>query len=203
MSAEPGRRFADLSFPVRGEAIARDYARSLDRALCLALDWLEAEEEAGVHPIKGLAETAGRMLVSRRTRIVLRLPAHRLEAAARLAGARFDLGGPVELGEPVVRELVPYPVVYARLVSVGCEDELMFQAEVCRQVTQAGVKCEMIVGRRRELGSGEIRCMGFGLMLHGLSPEHSISIQAHGLGANRRLGCGIFVPHKTIAAVSA
>jgi hypothetical protein len=38
-------------------------------------------------------------------------------------------------------------------------------------------------------------------MLHELSPEHSLRMQAAGLGAQRKLGCGIFVPHKSAGAV--
>jgi hypothetical protein len=38
-------------------------------------------------------------------------------------------------------------------------------------------------------------------MLHALSPEQSLRLQQHGLGPQRLLGCGIFVPHKSAAAV--
>ncbi|GAB4167535.1 MAG: type I-MYXAN CRISPR-associated protein Cas6/Cmx6 [Rhodocyclaceae bacterium] len=197
----PQPRVADLAFPVEGEAIACDYAQALERALCLALDWLEAEETAGVHPIRGLAESAGRMLISRRTRIVLRLPQERLENASRLAGSRLDLGGVVELGPPAVRSLVPYPVLYSRLVSLGCEDAAEFDARARRLAHEAGVSCDIIVGRRRDALRGQERFAGYGLMLHGLSPEDSLRIQSCGLGANRKLGCGVFIPHKSIAPV--
>jgi len=39
-------------------------------------------------------------------------------------------------------------------------------------------------------------------MLHGLGPEHSILMQRVGLGDNHMLGCGIFVGHKSVAAVA-
>jgi len=141
------------------------------------------------------------MLVSRRTRIVLRLPASRLEAAAHLAGRSFDLGGTVELGAPAVRDLVPYPVLYSRLVAIGPEDAGEFDAAARRMAEEAGVKCEIIVGRKREGSRGPERFAGFGLMLHGLSPEDSLRMQSSGLGTNRTLGCGIFIPHKSIAPV--
>ncbi|MEK7361238.1 MAG: type I-MYXAN CRISPR-associated protein Cas6/Cmx6, partial [Pseudomonadota bacterium] len=35
------------------------------------------------------------------------------------------------------------------------------------------------------------------------SPEHSLRMQATGLGAERKLGCGLFIPHKSAAAVGA
>ena len=40
-------------------------------------------------------------------------------------------------------------------------------------------------------------------MLHDLKLEQSALLQQVGLGEHRKLGCGIFVPHKSIAAVAA
>ena len=44
--------------------------------------------------------------------------------------------------------------------------------------------------------------VGFALSLHGLAPEESLRMQAEGMGGDRRLGWGIFVPPKSIAAVA-
>ena len=39
------------------------------------------------------------------------------------------------------------------------------------------------------------------LVLHGLSTADSLLAQQRGVGLLRKLGCGVFVPHKSIAAV--
>ena len=39
------------------------------------------------------------------------------------------------------------------------------------------------------------------LAVHDLAPEHSLLVQSVGLGSERKLGCGIFVPHRLAAAV--
>jgi hypothetical protein len=44
---------------------------------------------------------------------------------------------------------------------------------------------------------------GFSLLLHGLTPAQSLAVQESGLGEGRKLGCGIFVPHKSVVAVGA
>jgi hypothetical protein len=44
---------------------------------------------------------------------------------------------------------------------------------------------------------------GYSLMLDGLSPADSLRVLEAGLGRHRRLGCGLFVPHKSAAAVRA
>jgi hypothetical protein len=46
-------------------------------------------------------------------------------------------------------------------------------------------------------------CSGFSLMIDGLSPEHSLRLQMHGLGPLRSLGCGVFVAHRSAAALHA
>jgi hypothetical protein len=35
-------------------------------------------------------------------------------------------------------------------------------------------------------------------MLAGLRLEQSLALQRHGLGDERKLGCGLFIPHKGI-----
>ena len=37
------------------------------------------------------------------------------------------------------------------------------------------------------------------LMLAGLALGQSFALQRHGLGEERKLGCGLFIPHKDIA----
>jgi hypothetical protein len=38
-------------------------------------------------------------------------------------------------------------------------------------------------------------------MLDGLNAAHSLRVLEAGLGPHRRLGCGLFVPHKSSVAV--
>ncbi len=40
-------------------------------------------------------------------------------------------------------------------------------------------------------------------MVADLTVEESITLQQRGLGAGRKLGCGLFIPHKAIAAMKA
>jgi hypothetical protein len=44
--------------------------------------------------------------------------------------------------------------------------------------------------------------VGYSVALVGLSPEESLVVQCEGVGGERRLGWGIFVPHKSIAALA-
>lgn len=193
----------DFAFALTGDTIAPDYGDALYRALAAALPWIDEEPLAGVHPIRGLTACAGRLLVGGRTRLVLRLPRERADACAGLRGARLELPAPLQVGPFTQRELLPYPVLHSHLVVTGAAEEGDFLEDIARATAELGIKGEAIVGRRGALRAAAQRFDGFSLMLHGLTPEDSLRAQRYGIGLHRMLGCGLFVPHKSIAAVGA
>jgi CRISPR-associated protein Cas6 len=194
---------ADFAFAVSGDRIDADYPSALHRALAAALPWLDHESQAGIHPMRGLTPCEGRLMVGGRTRVVLRAPIQRAADCARLEGARIEVPAPLLIGRVTMRELLAYPVLHSRLVVTGADVESDFVADVERGVAELDLDCELIVGRRGELQTEVGRLVGFSLMLHGLSAGESLRVQEHGLGRHRKLGCGLFVPHKAIAAVGA
>jgi CRISPR-associated protein Cas6 len=198
-----GDNAVDFAFAVSGERIGRDYAGGLYRALAAALPWLDDEPLAGIHPMRGLTPCADGLMVGGRTRLVVRAPARRAADCERLQGAHIEVPAPLTLGRVSVRELLAYPVLHAKFVVTGAEEEADFVADVQRGVAELKVDCAMIVGRRGELNVGGQRLVGFSLMLHGLTAAESLHVQERGLGLHRKLGCGLFVPHKSIAAVGA
>jgi hypothetical protein len=56
------------------------------------------------------------------------------------------------------------------------------------------------MARRGVAAEGEWH--GFSLKVHGLEVDTSLRLQQEGLGGERKRGCGVFVPHKSIVAVS-
>jgi CRISPR-associated protein Cas6 len=191
----------DVALAISGETIDAGYAVSLYEALARQLQWLDQEPAAGVFSIRGLSLSAGRLLIGGRTRVVLRVPAERVADCQRLRGQCIDLPQPLRIGAVTARELLPFPVLYAHLVVTGCEAEPAFLADVLAELESVGVDCQVIVGRSGELRTGSGREMGYSVMLHGLTPDESILLQERGLGRHRKLGCGLFVPHKSVAAV--
>lgn len=191
----------DVAIAISGETIDAGYAVSLYQALAQQLQWLEGEPAAGVFSIRGLSQTAGGLMIGGRTRVVLRVPAERVADCERLHGHCVALPQPVRFGAASARDLLPFPVLYAHLVITGAETESEFLADVQAELKSLDVDCDVIVGRRGELQIGRRRESGYSLMLHGLTPEESTLMQEHGLGRHRKLGCGLFVPHKSVAAV--
>lgn len=191
----------DVVFAVRGDALPRDHAYSLFRALAGRLAWLEDEPGAGVHRIHGTVSASGEIFLGQRARLVLRLGAARAREALGLSGAKLDVGSGLEVGAGRIRELMPFATQYSHFVSTGTADEVEFLERAAALLKEAGLSCGMICGKARvaQTPSGDVH--GFSLLLHGLSMEQSIAVQESGLGSARELGCGIFVPHKSLAAV--
>ncbi len=194
----------DVVFSLEDGCFGDDHADALSLAVRKALPWFDEEPEAGILPLSGLAHgNDGMCFVGRRSRLALRLPIHRSASADSLAGSRLDLEGSwLTLGKSSIRPLLPARgVVYSHLVSVGTDDEIEFLA-ICKSLlAERGLKPQLISGKAQELRVAQGRVRGFSLMLHGLAAAESLAVQEAGLGSHRALGCGLFIPHKSVVAV--
>lgn len=202
---EPTATMIDLAFALEGRLLPREHRELLATALEAALPWLAETPGAGVHRLN-LAHGAGaEALLSLRTKLVLRVPRDRAGDAAALVGTTLDLGGhTLRVGALQARELLPWGTLYAHLVAADADrvpDEAAFMREVEGELRDLGVPCRPICGRLQQLEAGRVQ--GYGLMLDGLSAADSLRLQEVGIGRHRRLGCGVFVPHKSAAAVGA
>ena len=200
---EASTRMVDVVFALQEATLGDDHASALSAAIRRALPWLDDEPEAGILPLSGLARGDGVRFVGRRSRLALRLPIGRCASADALAGVRLDLDGVgLQLGASSVRPLFPARgVVYSHFVSVGVDDEVEFLARCTSLLAARGLKPQLISGKARELRTADGSVRGFSLMLHGLAAAESLAVQEAGLGGHRALGCGLFVPHKSVAAV--
>lgn len=197
-------RMIDLAFALQGEPLPREHRRTLAQAVEAALPWLAGLAGAGIHRLNLSAGDGPMALLSGRTRLTLRLPREHSAAAGALAGQTLALDAkPLHIGTPQTRELLPHGTLYAHLVAadspeVGA-DEGEFMAQVGAELQTLGVACRAICGRHQVAEAGTLQ--GYSLMLDGLSGAHSMRLLEAGLGPHRRLGCGLFVPHRSAAAV--
>lgn len=192
----------DVVFPVRGSTLARDHAQALQEALSAQWPWLASEAQAGIHGIKLVTGTQPLAMLSNRTKLLLRVPKHR--APDLLATSGIDLvvaGQAMALGTPHTRELQPHATLYAYHVAAANTDEAAFMAGVTRELSDMGIGGERVCGKRQQLLLAGGVLNTFSLMLHALVPEQSLRVQDLGIGPHRLLGCGIFIPHKSAAAV--
>jgi len=196
-------RFKDLHFDLVGAEIPVDHGQALFDALAAHLPWLKDEPAVGIHPIHG--EPTGRndnLIISRRIKLVLRLPVTRMEDALALSGKRLDTGaGELVVGQAKERLLTPFATLYAPIVDFGTDDEAVFLAAARVELEAMEIRCQLLPGRKRKIHLAEGEVLGYSLMLHDVDPQQSLRVQEQGLGRHRHFGCGIFVPHKSIKAV--
>ena len=191
----------DVTFPVEGDTLPRDYRFALAEALERALPWLAESAAAGVHRLNLVGNGGNDAIVSRRTRLALRVPRERAADAGALASAELSVAGHrLRVGAAQQRELQYHATLFAHVVAGG-EDELRFMQGVNTELESLGVQCRAICGLHHLLEAG--RLPGYSLMLDGLSPVQSLTMLEAGIGGHRRLGCGLFVGHKSAAAVGA
>lgn len=203
----------DLSFKVVCPRLRLDHAHALSAALHEALPWLIDEDRAGVHLIHGAESGNGwmrpegpqeMMFLSRRTRMTLRLPVERVEQASHLQGQTLDIdGNPLTLGESKVRPLSRLSTLFSRyVITESGQEENLFLDEAVSELREMGIRVKkMMCGRIHQLAFPRRSITTRSLMIDGLEVHESVKLQRLGLGPGRKFGCGLFLPHKGIAAV--
>lgn len=204
----------DIRYRIRCKALPVDHARDLRSALLAVWPWLADEPLAGVHTIHGAESGNGwirpddptaYLPLSRRTRLALRLPYHRLEEARELSGITLQVGpDPMVIEDSRLHPLQAQGTVFARYVAIETENEEEFLSLCAEQLQAIGIEApRMMAGRTHPVAGSGRALLCRSLMLDGLDPEQSVSLQRQGLGPERLLGCGLFLPHKSIAPVAA
>lgn len=201
--AEADASVTDVVFGLTGRTLPAEYAWGLWQAVRRWLPWLADEPIAGIHRLRTAPTGYGVVLLANRAKLTLRVPQRRLGDALALSGKSLDVGGSdLAVGTGTARPLWPWATLHAHHVATAAGSEAAFQDEVAAWLQARGVACQFITGRRRTVRAGEREIVGFSVVLHGLTPEASLRMQFEGMGGERALGCGILVPHKSIAAVA-
>jgi len=192
----------DVAFALEGRSLPRDHAQALADALAAHLPWLAGHPTAGVHPVKVVPGSGPQAWLSQRARLLLRVPQSREAALAVLAGRTLGVGASALcLGPPKSHPLLPHGTLYAYFVASPSDDETAFMRGVDAELAALGISCHKVCGKHQQKDIGAGALLGFSLMLHELSAADSLTMQRVGLGPHRGLGCGLFVPHKSAAAV--
>lgn len=192
----------DVAFPMQGHALPRDHRLALAQAVSELLPWLADDPQAAVHPVKLVHGSGEPALLSARSRLILRVARERTTELPGLAGSTLCVAGQeIRLGQPQLRELLPHTTLYAHFVDAGEADEAGFLDAVEAELQELDVSCHRVCGSEQQWRGPQQVLHGFSLMLHGLRAAAALRVLEHGLGAHRLMGCGVFVPHKSAAAV--
>jgi CRISPR-associated protein Cas6 len=200
----------DAVFAIECRSLPVDHAYALSQAVQAALPWFADEPEAGLHTIHGAASGAGwqrpegddaELQLSRRTKLVLRVPGHRMGDAAALTGRTLDVAGSsMRVGRLSTRPLLRIASLFSRcVIFAGAADESAFLAAATEGLRALGVEAStLLCGRDVRLATPDATYRTRSLMLTVSTPAQSLALQRQGLGEARKLGCGVFIPHKDV-----
>lgn len=202
----------DVQFSINCKTLPVDHAHALSAAVKAALPWFADEAQAGLHLIH-VAESGNGwerpqgddelLYLSRRTKLTLRMPQHRLEDTRQLSGQVLDVAGnSMEVGKSSVRPLSVSTTLYARYVA-GKEgqSEDDFLAELIGELKNAGLRFKKVLcGKENLLEMPDGPMITRSLLVADLGLEDAVKLQETGVGPHeyKKLGCGLFIAHKTV-----
>ena len=190
----------DVVFDLDGSSVPANYPFALWPEIARYLPFLKDEKDTGFIPLKG-SVSGEPLLLSRRTKLVLRVPVALAAQTAQLSGKPLSIDGNVlTVGKCKERQLQATTTLHAYLVESNL-GEIEFLAAMKGKLQDMHISCNLICDKQRIIKSTSRSLNGFGLVLHDLKPAASILIQSIGLGGERHFGCGIFVPFKTISGL--
>ncbi|MEE8342816.1 MAG: type I-MYXAN CRISPR-associated protein Cas6/Cmx6, partial [Gammaproteobacteria bacterium] len=186
----------DVLYAIECRCLPLDHAHALSQALLNALPWLANEPQAGIHLIH-VAESGNGwyrpedpdnevLVVSRRTRMALRLPKKRLEDAKALTGLTLDVDGfSIRVGTAKTRLLSSLSTMFARYVqTAGLEqEEQEFLEQAAAGLKEKGIETQkMLCGRISKTRTPNGPIYSRSIMLADLQPKSAVRLQERGLG---------------------
>ena len=203
----------DIAFRIRCSSLPVDHAWALYRSLADRLPWIDEEPEFGIHNIHVASSGNGwmrpmepnaKLEVSRRTRMLIRTPKSRIPELMELSGQDFLIGGQkLSIQEGKAKLLNPGKTLFARaIMHPEGETEEQFYRRVAEELLDLGISVsKMLCGLPAQIHTPDANYPVRSVLISDLEPQDSFTLQRIGIGPRRNLGCGIFVPHKSLAAV--
>jgi len=207
----------DLVYNINCKCLPLDHAYAFSNVILAALPWMNDEPQAGIHLIHGAEsgngwmrpeDTTNELLhLSKRSRMTLRVPKHRIDDAMGLTGEKLDIDGhSLEVGKAKVKLFSTLPTQFARYVvvpeGVSHDDEAAFMAYAVEELKALDVRVrKLLCGRAHALQHPDGDLYARSIMLADLDLEEAVTLQQQGVGQHRKIGCGLFMPHKGVKAV--
>lgn len=202
----------DLLFSIECKQLPVDHAYALSAAVQQLLPWFADDEIAALHMIHGAQSGNGWerpegeddvIYLSRRTKLVLRVPAERVDDAIALCGHELEVAGnSMKVIKASKRLLEVTSSLYSRhVVAEEGEDEDAFMLRTVAELRDMGLHFKKVLcGKEHTLHTPDRAITTRSLLIADLSFDDAITLQECGVGAKayKKLGCGLFIPHKTV-----
>jgi CRISPR-associated endonuclease/helicase Cas3 len=196
--------YVDLAFMVAAErSIPFDHGDALYEAISRLLPKMHSASGVAIHPFAGRKFGDDCLMLMPWSALTFRLRADRIPSVLPLVGKDMRIGeASLSIGVPQVYALEPAATLRSRSVVIerapvgaGQVTEEEFADAARNQLNILGISREvtLTLGKRRRLHFKDCEVIGYEVIVEGLAPRDSINLQEHGLGANRHMGCGIFL----------
>lgn len=208
----------DVAFKIECQRLPADHAAALTGSLCTKLSWLKDTENTGVHPIHVAGSQNGwqrpevedneDLFLSKRTRLRIRIAstyADKLIDTLNHSSLSVD-GYTLNVLEGQKNTLQHSATLFSRYTvyeEISSDDEAVFTQHVIQECEQLGfAPTKLLCGKTHVVATDQGNVSTRSVLLADVPVEKSLTLQDHGLGDFRLMGCGLLIPHKDTAAVS-
>ncbi len=202
----------DVTFRIQCKILPYDHAYQLSSQILQYLPWLENSKNSGIQSLHGPESGNGwvrpedeDIFLSKRTRLVLRVPRTERDKTSELEGKELTVhGNKIVVGSSNIKPFLVVPDLICRFVICNSNcDENSFLQDVSEQLIKHGINLKKaICGKTKKIYLKDKLTDVRSLMIADLKKEDSIKLQDIGVGTGRLYGCGIFLPHKSLDAVA-
>ncbi len=204
----------DVNFKIKCPQLPLDHAYPLSEAIMAELPWIKGNKNTGIHLIHGAESGNGwirpsgpdeLLYPSKRTLFTIRTPKEHIDDVKSLNGKSISICDvSIEFSKPTIRKLSKLTTIFARYILANeVDDEAAFLKEMVELLAEKNIRPQkMMSGRATSLRFPDNTLNARSLMIDGIDPRESVLLQQQGLGEGRNFGCGLFLPHKGIDAVS-
>ena len=201
----------DVSFKVNCKKIAADHSYDLFEAVLKKFPHIEEIENLAIHSVYGAESGAGwerpetEIYLSKRTRFCIRTPKEHSKDFFSLEDEILKVGKyEMQLSKPTIKDLIVTDTLFCRSVVIeNSNNEEEFLKDIHSSLKSIGVNVKkMLCGKEHLIKIPNRTLAGKTLLITDLEKDDSIKIQQLGIGIGKLYGCGIFLPHKSIAPVA-
>jgi len=210
----------DVHFRIVCRELPIDHAHALSNALLEKVPWINDVPNVGIHSIyvagsqngweRPNASTGGRLVLSKRTRLRIRILAPYAERLiADLRAQRLTIQGePLDILSGAIKTFDTNATLFCRSCSFFDVNEP--ERDESNTIDQVKASCEqmgftpnkILCGKSQSIKTVDGSISARSVMIADVPMRYSLTLQDVGLGRWRVLGCGILIPHKDTAAIN-
>ena len=202
----------DLSFGVNCRELPYDHAYELSSELINLVPEIKNDKRNAIQTLHGPMSGNGwvradgeNIFLSKRAKLYMRINKNQIEDIQKIEGKTIKLfGNELNIGKCKTKKFLIVKDLFCRFVN--CNEDIpedKFLEDVQKELGRYDVHInKALCGQSKRISFGDNSLYTRSLMIADLTKIESLRLQEEGLGTQRLFGCGIFLPHKSIDAVS-